>query len=179
MTSSGVSDYIPQKLWDVIIQPHSLTLCRFKTQRFEKWPYYASTEYQSSSEISCYVIKQFPHKQYDYWYYPKILSTFFTSIQFKLAQGFRMLEEWVNVQAISRWSLRSNRRAIKYRIRSHKDSKPRDPGLYFSNHSESWQAHRQQCCRDAGQISERYDQYNIQSRGFEISRALAVRRLAS
>ena len=30
------------------------------------------------------------------------------------------------------------------------------------------------CCRNACQISERYDHYNIQSRGFETSRALAM-----
>ena len=47
----------------------------------------------------------------------------------------------------------------------------------ISNRSEIWQPHRQQCYRDACQISERYDHCNIQSRGFETSRDLAVRRL--
>ena len=51
----------------------------------------------------------------------------------------------------------------------------RDSGSNISNHSEIWQAPRQSCCRDACQISERYDRYNIQSRGFETSRDLAVR----
>ena len=32
-------------------------------------------------------------------------------------------------------------------------SKPQDPGLDFSNHSEIWQAPQQYCCRDACQIS--------------------------
>ena len=35
----------------------------------------------------------------------------------------------------------------------------------------NWQASRQQRCRDACQISERYDHYNIQSRGFKTSRS--------
>ena len=38
---------------------------------------------------------------------------------------------------------------------------------------------RQQCCRDACQISERYYNCNIQSRGYETSRDLAVRRLTA
>ena len=48
-------------------------------------------------------------------------------------------------------------------------------GFNFSNGSEVWQAPRQQRCRDARQISERYDHCNIQSRGFETSRNLTVR----
>ena len=43
-------------------------------------------------------------------------------------------------------------------------------GLDFSNHSEIWQAPRQQRCRVACQISERYEHYNTQSRGLETSR---------
>ena len=39
-------------------------------------------------------------------------------------------------------------------------SKPRDSGLDFSNRSEIWQAPRQQRCRDACQISERYDHFD-------------------
>ena len=55
----------------------------------------------------------------------------------------------------------------------------RDSDLDFSNHSEIWQASRQQRCRDASQISELYDRYNIQTHGFETSRDLDVRRLAA
>ena len=44
--------------------------------------------------------------------------------------------------------------------RSGEVSKPRDSGLDFSNRSEIWQAPRQQRCRDACQISKRYDGYN-------------------
>ena len=50
-------------------------------------------------------------------------------------------------------------------------------GLDFFNRSEIWQAPRQQHRRDACQIAERYDNYNIQSRGFETSRYLVLRRL--
>ena len=56
-------------------------------------------------------------------------------------------------------------------------SKPRDWMLWWSDRSELWQASRQQrCCRGACQISERYDHYNIQSRGFETLRNLSVLR---
>ena len=42
-----------------------------------------------------------------------------------------------------------------------------DSGLDLFGCSEIWQAPWQHCCQDACQISERYDHYNIQSRGFE------------
>ena len=45
----------------------------------------------------------------------------------------------------------------------------------FSNCAEIWQAPRQQRCRDACQISERYNHHNIQSSGFEASQDLTVR----
>ena len=45
--------------------------------------------------------------------------------------------------------------------RSHQVSKSRDLGSEFSNRSEIWQALRQRRCRDACQIAERYDHYNI------------------
>ena len=61
--------------------------------------------------------------------------------------------------------------------RSREVSKSRDTGLDFFNCSEIWQAPRQQRCRDACQISVRNDHYNTQSRGFETSLDLAVRRL--
>ena len=61
--------------------------------------------------------------------------------------------------------------------RSREVSKPWDSVLHFSIRSEIWQAPRQQHCRHACKISERYDHYNIQYRGFETSRGLAVRRL--
>ena len=51
--------------------------------------------------------------------------------------------------------------------------------LELSYRSEIWQASRQQRCRDACQISEWYDNSNIQSRFFETSRDLAVRRLTA
>ena len=48
-------------------------------------------------------------------------------------------------------------------------------GLTHFNRSEMWQKPQRQPCRDACQFSERYDHYIIQSRGFEVSRDLAVR----
>ena len=63
--------------------------------------------------------------------------------------------------------------------RSREVSKPWYSGLDFSSRSEIWLAHRQRCCRDACQISERYYHYNMQSRDFDTSRDLVVRRLAT
>ena len=60
--------------------------------------------------------------------------------------------------------------------RSRKFSKSRDSCLDITNRFEIWQAPRQRGCRDACQISERCDHYNIQSHGFDTSRDLAVRR---
>ena len=47
----------------------------------------------------------------------------------------------------------------------------------FAFRSEIWQALRQHCCRCACQISKRYDNLKYQSRGFETSRDLTIRRL--
>ena len=49
-------------------------------------------------------------------------------------------------------------------------------GLDFSNRSNILQTHQQQICRDACLISEEYDHYDIQYRGFETPRDLTVRR---
>ena len=48
-----------------------------------------------------------------------------------------------------------------------------------SYRSEIWQAPRQQCCRGTCQISERLEKFKPESRGFETSRDLAVRRLTA
>ena len=61
-------------------------------------------------------------------------------------------------------------------VRSRKVSKLRDLYLELSDRSEIWQALRQQCCRCACQISKRYDNLKYQSRGFETSRDLTIRR---
>ena len=61
--------------------------------------------------------------------------------------------------------------------RSREVSKPRDSCLDFSNRSDTWQAARQQRCRDAHQIAGRNNHNNIESRGFEMSWELAARRL--
>ena len=46
-----------------------------------------------------------------------------------------------------------------------------------TDRSDIWQAQRQQCCRCARQISKQYDDLNYQSRSFETSRDLTIRRL--
>ena len=66
-----------------------------------------------------------------------------------------------------------------FTAKSREVSKPRDSGLDFFNRSEMWQAPRQERRRDACQISERNDLYDFQSRDFETSRDLVVRRLTA
>ena len=61
-------------------------------------------------------------------------------------------------------------------VKSRKVSKPRDLYQELSDRSEIWQAPRQHCCRRACKISKRCDHLN-QSRGFETSRDLTIRRL--
>ena len=48
----------------------------------------------------------------------------------------------------------------------------------IASRSEIWQPHRHHCCRCACQISKRCDNLNYQSRGFETSRDLTIRRLS-
>ena len=62
-------------------------------------------------------------------------------------------------------------------LRSREVSKPRDWYFELSYRSEIWQAHRQQCCRSACQISERSDNSKYKSRGFETLRDITKRRL--
>ena len=66
---------------------------------------------------------------------------------------------------------------IRLIVRSRKVSKPRDLYLELSDRSEIWQARRQHCCRCACQISKRYGNLKYQSRGFETSWDLTIRRL--
>ena len=61
----------------------------------------------------------------------------------------------------------------------HKNSKPWDSGSDLSNQAEIWEALQQHRCRDACQISERYNQYDTQSRGFETSRYFVARCLTA
>ena len=63
--------------------------------------------------------------------------------------------------------------------KSREVSKPRDWMLQWSYRSEIWQAPRQQRCRGTCQISERLEMFKPESRGFETSRDLAVRRLTA
>ena len=62
-------------------------------------------------------------------------------------------------------------------VRSRKVSKPRDWYFKLSYRFEIWQAHRQQCCRSASQISERSDNSKYKYRGIETLRDLTERRL--
>ena len=62
-------------------------------------------------------------------------------------------------------------------VRSREVTKPRDWYFKLSYRFEIWQAHRQQCCRSACQISERSDNSKYKSRGFETLRDLTKRRL--
>ena len=77
----------------------------------------------------------------------------------------------VTVRALSQYPKR------RLSVRSRKVSKPRDRYFKLSYRFEIWQAHRQHCCRGACQISKRCDNLNYQSRGFETSRDLTIRRL--
>ena len=54
--------------------------------------------------------------------------------------------------------------------------KSRNWMLWWSYRFEIWQASRQRCCWGACQISERMKKFKPESRGFESSRELAVRR---
>ena len=60
-------------------------------------------------------------------------------------------------------------------IRSCEDLKLQDLCLELSDRSEIWQAHRQQCCRGACQISKRCNKSNYQSCGSKVSRDLTIR----
>ena len=62
-------------------------------------------------------------------------------------------------------------------VRSREVSKPRDLYFKLSYRFETWQAHRQHCCRSACQISERSDNSKYKSRSFETLRDLTERRL--
>ena len=57
---------------------------------------------------------------------------------------------------------------MSYRSNSWSPEAARFKSIY--NHSEIWEAPRQERCRDVCQISERYDHHNIQFDGFETSR---------
>ena len=67
--------------------------------------------------------------------------------------------------------------SLSGRTSCHKTSRSHEAARFrfkLSNHFKIWQALLQHRCRDACQISKRYDHYNIQSRGFETSRDLAA-----
>ena len=61
---------------------------------------------------------------------------------------------------------------MHFTAKSREASKPQGSGYIYS---ECWQAHRQQRCRDACHMSERYNNYNSQSHDFVPLQDLAVR----
>ena len=73
------------------------------------------------------------------------------SVNSSLPTGYPLLNGKTSYHQISRLKSRYMSSEISYR-------------------SDIWQAPRQQCCRGACQISERYDHFNTQSRSFETSR---------
>ena len=86
-------------------------------------------------------------------------------------QGFPSSKSWQATRAPSQYPKR------RLTVRSRKVSEPRDWYFKLSYRFEIWQAHRQQCCRSACQISERSDNSKHKSRGFETLRDLTKRRL--
>ena len=58
--------------------------------------------------------------------------------------------------------------------RSREDLKPWDSGLSLNNRSGIWQPPRQQRWRDVCEISDRYNHYDIQYRGFETWRDMML-----
>ena len=83
------------------------------------------------------------------------------------------LKQWNRTPPWALFQYPIRRLIVRYR----KVSKPRDLYLGLSDRSEIWQAPRQHWCRCACQISKRCDDLNYQSRGFETSRDLTIRRL--
>ena len=109
----------------------------------------------------------------------KLLCPIGTPIDFKVKQVDQLYES--PAYAFCRW-MQTTRVPFQYPIRrlivrSRKVSKARDLVLKWSYRFEIWHEPRQQCCRGACQISERSDNFEYKSRGFETLRDLTIRRL--
>ena len=103
------------------------------------------------------------------------------STNFWLIQRLNSMEMWWRCVGMRNDSLRG-RAPSQYPkrrlfVRSRKVTKPRDWYFKLSYRFEIWQAHRQQCCRSACQISERSDNSKYKSRGFDNLQDLTERRL--
>ena len=100
---------------------------------------------------------------------------------YKLSDGCQQwLASWLATDHnMSRQTARRHHDRCSPMTRSREVSKSRDLDFECFNSSEIWQAHRQQCCRCACQILERYDNCNMKSRGFETSRDLTIKRLVA
>ena len=106
---------------------------------------------QSADVTSLYIIYHMRH----FSWFSSLYSSWLLQLHWgNRIQGLYWLSGWTSYRKIS-WNI----------------SEPRDSGLDFSNRSEICQAPRDVC-----QMLEWYDPYNIQSRGFETARDLAVRR---
>ena len=88
-----------------------------------------------------------------------------------------MLATWhhSNRRAISSGPLFTYRKT-SYTANSREVSKPQNSIVQCLHRSTIWQAFRQLCCRGACQISDRFEKPKPESRGFENSGDLAVRR---
>ena len=62
-------------------------------------------------------------------------------------------------------------------LKSHQVTKPWDWGFKSSHHLEIWQAHRQQCCWGASQISEQLDNSKYESCAFKTLQDLTMKHI--
>ena len=62
-------------------------------------------------------------------------------------------------------------------LKSHQVTKPWDWGFKSSHHLEIWQAHRQQCCWGASQVSEQLDNSKYESCAFKTLQDLTMKHI--
>ena len=122
---------------------------------------------QFLSHAKCH--RRFPWKcqnsnSNDFWV---CISPCKTQVHWRLAHA-------PNPSGAETWTLFPIRRLI---VRFRKVLKPWDLYLELYDRSGNWQAHWQQCCRCACQISKWCDNLKYQSRDLETSRDLTMRRL--
>ena len=116
------------------------------------------------------------------WLWPQVICiyVFIHSIAHTLrfvTIWLAIIELFLSSSAFAKWICHSRHDSC-LSARYHEVSNPGDSGLIFSNSPDIWQTPWHQRCRDAWQISERNDHYNIQFRGSE-TRDLLVRPLTA
>ena len=84
---------------------------------------------------------------------PEMFHQTTSAILLRINSFFRTPYKRCGIAGQWKWGISGRRRLT---ARSREVSNSRDSGLGFTNRSEIWQAPRQQCCRDACQISERH-----------------------